>query len=121
MPPAEFSPLAIARSILSLLISAGTRSLTAFRPGRPTTSPKIRIRIYSLPLPGVFYGPDLADDRDFDLSRISHLVFDFMRDLARHPRRFFVGDRVVLDDDADLPSGLNGVRLLHARKRVADS
>src|SRR4029077_7167690 len=45
IPPAAFSAFAMARSIFSSLITAGTRSRTALRAGRPITSPKIRIRM----------------------------------------------------------------------------
>src|SRR5262245_51847639 len=45
IPPAAFSAFAMARSIFSSLIKAGTSSRTALRAGRPITSPKIRIRM----------------------------------------------------------------------------
>src|SRR4029434_5812319 len=45
IPPAAFSAFAMARSIFSSLINAGTSSRTALRAGRPITSPKIRIRM----------------------------------------------------------------------------
>src|SRR5215510_4170329 len=45
IPPAAFSAFAMARSIFSSLIKAGTSSRTALRAGRPITSPKIKIRM----------------------------------------------------------------------------
>src|SRR5713101_5508199 len=42
-PPAEFSPLAITRSMAWCFTNPGRRSLTIFRPGRPKMSPMKRM------------------------------------------------------------------------------
>src|ERR1700730_12369961 len=46
-PPAAFSPLTITQSSFQSLTRAGKRSVTMFRPLRPTTSPTNRMRMRS--------------------------------------------------------------------------
>src|SRR4051812_27596783 len=71
-------------------------------------------------LPGVINGPGLADDGNFDLTRVFELVLDAPRDVLRQPHRFLVRDAVALDDDADFTAGLQRERLGHALERVGD-
>jgi hypothetical protein len=47
-PPAAFSPLAITKSRPSFSFSAGNWAASTSRPGRPITSPIIKIRIHDL-------------------------------------------------------------------------
>src|SRR5260221_14405379 len=63
---------------------------------------------------GIVDGARLPDDRDLDLPGVFELVLDPARDVLREPDRFFVGDLLALDQDADLASGLEGERLRHA-------
>src|SRR5712692_7312908 len=116
MPPAAFSTLATTRSIASVFTKPGTKSRTALRPGLPTTSPRIRIRIVDY-LPCVFNGSHLADHGDLDLPGIGHLALD----LTRHPGGLLVGDRIMLNNDPDLAAGLDGVGFLHSLKGIGNA
>src|SRR5580700_8374957 len=51
-PAAEFSPLAMTRSMASSRTMPGRRSLTMVRPGRPKMSPMKRIRMFTLNFDG---------------------------------------------------------------------
>src|SRR5213594_355051 len=142
MPPAAFSALATTKSIPSLSTRAGTRSRIARRPGRPTTSPRIKTRIairarardtcsspdtnhgHESPLfylSGVIHRADLPNDGDLDLPWIGHLILDLARNFSGHERCVFIGDGVMLDDDPYLSAGLNGIGFFHSLKRVGDA
>src|SRR5262245_41187530 len=75
----------------------------------------------SPPLLRIVDGASLADDGDFDLSRIFELVLDSSGDVLREPDRFFVGDLLAFDHDADLAPRLQRERLGHAFERVGDA
>src|SRR5262245_53433480 len=65
-------------------------------------------------LPGVFNGPGLSDDGDFDLARILQLVLDAAGDVFRQPDRLLVRDPFTLHHDADFAPRLQGKGLGHA-------
>src|SRR5258706_1554418 len=113
-PPAAFSILTIVKSIFRRSIVFSRASLSARRPGFPTTSPTKRM------LTGIFHGASLTDHRHLDLARILELRLDLFRHVFRHPERLVVGDLRRLHDDPKLSSRLDGERLLNALETVRD-
>src|SRR2546421_11584502 len=61
---------------------------------------------------GVLHRARLADDRDLDLTGVLQRVLDLLRDVARETRGLEVVELLRLDHDADLPTRLDGERLL---------
>src|SRR3990172_4034931 len=121
-PPAAFSPLAMTRSTSRCDRSRDRNSRPALLPGLPTTSPRKSTPIGCLSpgLPGVFNGARLADHGDADLTGIGQFGLDLFRDVPREHRGHLVAHLVAVDDDANLPPGLDGVGLLHPRERLRD-
>ena len=62
----------------------------------------------------VAYGTCLADDGDLDLSWVSHLVLDFLRDFGREVFRGLVVDLVGADNHAQLAARLDRIGFDHA-------
>src|SRR6188474_3592219 len=73
-----------------------------------------------MPLLGVLDGPRLADDRDFDLTRVGQLLLDLAHDVAREAGRREVVDLLGPHQDAHLATGLDGERPLDALEALGD-
>src|SRR3990170_2158251 len=137
MPPATFSPLAVTKSMPRSSRNPGMTRSAVTRPGLPMRSPTISTRRMPAPGPGgrppgprsrdaarrllrVLHGARLADDRHLDLAGIGQRLFDLAHDVARQAHRGQVVDLFGPDQDAHLPPGLHGERLLHALEAVGD-
>src|SRR4030042_593153 len=116
LPPAAFSPLATIMAGACFLMSPGRNLSMARRPGRPTMSPRKRIPNSA----GIFDRSHLPNDGDLDLAGVIELVLDLRGRLLGQERGPVVGDLLGLDDDADLPAGLQGEGLLDAFERRGD-
>src|SRR5439155_13708018 len=123
-PPAAFSPLHTTRSRAWRRLSSGRSACTTSRPGAPMTSAMKRMLSTVLGpagLLGVVHGRRLADHGHADLSRVLQLLLDAPGDLARQVVRPGVVHPRVLDHDADLAAGLDGVGLLDPREGGGDA
>ena len=69
---------------------------------------------------GHVHGPGLPDNVDLDLTGVLHLVFDALGDLPGQHNGVGIADLFGLDDDAHLPTCLNGIGSIHAVKGVGD-
>lgn len=69
---------------------------------------------------GVLDRARLANHGHLDLTGILHRLLDLARDLAREPERLQVIDLTRANDDADLTTRLDGVRLLDPIERPSD-
>src|SRR5215471_3855406 len=118
-PPAAFSMLTTVKSIRRLSMSGSSASWSARRPGAPTTSPT-KSRFMRDASARVLHGARLPNDRDLDLAGILELRLDLLGHVAGEPERLVVGQARRLDDDPQLPSGLDGERLLDALEAVGD-
>src|SRR5215471_8553649 len=118
-PPAAFSMLTTVKSIRRLSMSGSSASWSARRPGAPTTSPT-KSRFMRDASARVLHGARLPNDRDLDLAGILELRLDLLGHVAGEPERLVVGQARRLDDDPQLPSGLDGERLLDALEAVRD-
>src|SRR5262245_32731281 len=116
-PPAAFSTLTTVKSILRLSMSGRSASLSARRPGDPTTSPTKR---RFTKLPGVLHGPGLPNHGDLDLPGVLELRLDLLGDVAGEPERLVVGEARRFDDDPELPPRLDGEGLLDSLEPVGD-
>src|SRR4030042_4982458 len=115
-PPAAFSALATIKSGEYFCLSRGRHLRSARRPGWPMISPMKR----KPSLSGIFHGPHLADDGDLDLPRIIELVLALLGDVLGHQSCPVIGDLLALDDNPDLPAGLEGEGLGDAVEGVGD-
>src|SRR5438067_1114136 len=118
LPPEAFSQLATTKSMSSRAARRGRSAASALRPGRPTTSPRKRSRMRRSARDVTC--PGLADHGHLDLPGIRHLLLDLAGDVTRQHGGVVVRYRPRVDDDPDLPSRLNGERLLDPLERVAD-
>src|SRR5438105_13199265 len=69
---------------------------------------------------GVFDGACLADDGHPDLARVAERALDAVRDVASHELSLRLVDRVRLDQDPHLASGLARIALFDALEGVGD-
>src|SRR5664280_3070539 len=125
IPPATFSPLAVTKSTRCTSRSPGSSRSTASRPGRPMTSPIMRIRQgratrESATLLRVLDGTGLADDGHLDLARVGQRLLDLLDDVAGEPGRRQVVDLLGPDEDPDFAAGLDGERPVDAGEAARD-
>src|SRR3989339_1357912 len=61
----------------------------------------------------------LPDDGHFDLPGISQLRFDLLDDVLTKHHRIVIGDLLVLHEDADFPSRLDGKTSINTAERIS--
>ena len=83
-------------------------------------NPPDYIRGRFLCLFGVFDGASLADDVDLDDARVTHSGFNLVGDVAGEFEGGEVVDLFGLDDDADFPTGGDGVGFVDAGEGGGD-
>src|SRR5262249_30584853 len=89
---------------------------------RPTSSASVTSATRTaVTLLCVINRPRFTNDGDLDLAGVLQFVLDPARDVLREPDRFFVGDLLALDHDADLAAGLEGEGLRDALERIGDA
>src|SRR5690625_513544 len=89
------------------------------RPGRHTLN---RTAVFPAKgLAGVLDRPRFADDRHLHLAGVLHVLLDAVGNVARQQDRARVVHLLGLDDDADLPAGLDGVALFDTGEAGGDA
>src|SRR3989338_2964978 len=79
---------------------------------RPSTIDPLLFRVLN--------GPHFPDHRNLDLPGILHTLLNLLADIPGQDYRVIVGNPLRLDNNPDLPAGLDGVRLLHPFKRIGN-
>ncbi len=69
---------------------------------------------------GVVHGPGFADHGDLDLPGVLHPLFDLLGHIACQTGGVQVVDVIRLDDDPDLPAGLQSIAFNDALEGVGD-
>src|SRR5581483_1567834 len=69
---------------------------------------------------GELHRPGLSEHHHFDLPRVAQVLLNLLNDIAGETCRREVVNFVRLDDDANLPTCLDGKRAVHSREGVGD-